>query len=231
MNVDTLALTLHVNEVVSPDPAFAARARTGLVWLPEHGVGYLPVNEQPYDAAYFGKYEQYADSAMGRAINDERIALVRRHSALAGCLIDVGIGSGAFLAELDTCTNGVAFGYDVNPAGIAWLEERGMFRDPYAAPFDVVTFWDALEHIPDIARILANVNGWVFCSLPIVPGDGPPRRDWRHWRSDEHCWYFTRAGLIRWMAAYGFACVEHSTAESLLGREDIGSFAFRRVPA
>lgn len=215
--------------MTTPDLTFQTWQEDSLIWLPERGMGWFTVREQPYDAAYFGKYDQYAESALGRAITAERIALVRRHSALAGSLIDVGIGSGAFLAELDTCTNGQAFGFDVNPAGIEWLESRGMLRDPYAAPFDVATFWDALEHIGNAAQLLRNVRRWVFCSLPIVPGYGPPPKDWRHFRPTEHCWYWTREGLINWMAEQGFQCVEHNTAESLLGRLDIGSFAFKRV--
>jgi hypothetical protein len=30
------------------------------------------------------------------------------------------------------------------------------------------------------------------------------------------------------MAEEGFDCLEHTTSESLLGREDIGTFVFRR---
>lgn len=185
------------------------------------GVGFLPVSESPYDAAYFDKYRRYADTEMGRAITQARVDLVRRHMG-GGTVCDVGIGCGAFV-EAAQCA-----GYDINPAGVAWLNERAAYRDPYAQDFDALTFWDALEHIPDVALMLTNARRWVFASLPIVPGDGPPNVGWKHWRKDEHCWYFTAAGFIRWMSGHGFDLVEANRAETALGREDIMSFALER---
>lgn len=212
------------------DAAFDTMAATSLLWLPAHGIGYLPVSEQPYDDAYFRKYEEYAATEMGAAITEARVALVDRHAGASSVpLVDVGIGSGDFLEAMQAAGFLEAYGYDVNPRGVDWLRAHGWLRDPYADYCEVATFWDAIEHIPDAAKILANVRRWVFCSLPIVPGDGPPRSDWRHYRPDEHCWYWTRRGFLAWMAAQGFACVEHNTMESLLGRQDIETFALRRV--
>jgi hypothetical protein len=211
--------------------AFALSAMFGnrLVWLHEQGIGYLNVNEAPYDAAYFEKYEGYAATEQGRAITDARVALVMRHMVV-GDVADVGIGSGDFVQAMrDRSARHATYGYDINPAGIAWLNERDAHLDPYTNQVDALTFWDALEHIPDVARMIANARRYVFCSLPIVPGDGPPALDWRHLRRDEVCWYFTRRGFVAWMAAQGFECVEHGTPESLLGRLDIVTFAFRRI--
>ena len=212
-------------ETPTPDAVFTAWEATGLVWLPERGMGYLPVADAPYDAAYWAKYEEYALTEMGRRLTALRCDLVSRHAGDRATVIDVGIGCGDFLVH----RGGETFGYDINPVAVAWLKDRFAFRDPHDQPADALTFWDALEHIPDPGPILANARGWVFCSLPIVPGDGPPRLDWKHLRRDEHCWYWTRAGFIGWMAAHGFECVEHGTPESLAGREDIETFAFRRV--
>lgn len=211
---------------ICDDPVFNAHAEQDLVWLPSLGVGYLPVTEQPYDADYFAKYEGYALTPMGRAITAARVALVERHAQRRN-LLDVGIGSGDFLDAIGG-RDIARFGFDVNPVAVEWLRERGLFLDPYDVSVDVLTFWDSLEHIPDVHRMIANARRWVFCSLPIVPGDGPPRADWKHYRTDEHCWYFTRRGLIRWMDAQGFDCVECNASEDLLGREDIETFAFRR---
>ena len=200
---------------------FAQWARDGLVWLPERGMGWLNVTEAPYDAAYFDKYRAYADTEMGRAITATRVALVRRH-APRDRVCDVGIGCGSFVEAMD-CE-----GFDVNPAGVRWLNDRLRFCDPREQTVDAATFWDVLEHIAQPAAILDNVRKWVFVSLPIVPGDGPPPLDWKHLRRDEHCLYWTRAGLIAWMGEHGFECIEHNTAESLLGRDDAHTFVFRR---
>jgi hypothetical protein len=51
----------------------------------------------------------------------------------------------------------------------------------------------------------------------------------KHFRPQEHIWYFTREGLVNAMKACGFSLVAESDFETELGREDIGTFAFRRV--
>jgi hypothetical protein len=218
------ALALQVDQPVrrQTNPVAAMRwACEHLVWVPDLGMGYYPVTQAPYDAAYFEKYQEYAATEMGRAITEARVALVQRYHF--GELIDVGIGCGDFLQGRGDLT----WGYDVNPAGIAWLHSVGRWRDPYEG-VDAISLWDCLEHIPEPSLLLEAVRRYVFVSLPIVPGDGPPAKDWKHLRRDEHCWYWTRGGFIRWMAEEGFDCLEHTTSESLLGREDIGTFVFRR---
>lgn len=203
------------------NPVFQRWQSEELVWIPSRGMGWLNVTEAPYDADYFAKYQRYAETPMGRALTAARVALVRRW-ALNARVCDVGIGCGAFVAEMG------CVGFDVNPAGVVWLKDRRAWCNPWEQPVDALTFWDVLEHIPDPASLLANARGWVFVSLPVVPGEGPPPRDWKHLRRDEHCLYFTRDGLIGFMGEHGFECVEHNTEESLIGREDIHSFAFRR---
>lgn len=206
------------------DPLFEEWAAEGLVWLPERGMGRLHVREAPYDEDYFAKYQGYAETEMGRAITAARVDLVLRHAGANAGIVDVGIGCGDFLAAWA----GRAQGYDVNPAGVDWLRERGLFRDPRKAGADVLTFWDALEHLPDPRPFLDAARRWVFVSIPIVPGDGPPSLGWKHLRRDEHCWYFTRRGLIGWMGQQGFRCLECTATETLVGREDVETFAFHR---
>lgn len=214
-----------VRSTPSPkDAVFEAWAEESLVWLPEKGMGRLRVTEAPYDASYFGKYQGYAATEQGRQITAARVELVRRRTK--NHVIDIGIGCGDFI----TTRNGWTWGYDVNPAGIEWLQRWGLWRDPYKEPTDAITLWDTLEHIPNPSALLDNVRTWVFVSLPIVPGDGPPPLDWKHLRRDEHVWYWTQQGFVRWMDAHGFKCVEHSRMEETLGREDIGTFVFRRQP-
>jgi hypothetical protein len=156
-----------------------------------------------------------------------RVDFVAQH--YQGSLIDVGIGSGAFV-DLRRHSRPMrpTFGYDVNPAGIEWLQQRRLFADPYAAPFEAATMWDVLEHMPDYPRLLANVREWLFLSLPIFR-DARHVLGSKHFKPAEHCWYFTRDGLVFAMQQCGFALLSESTIETELGREDIGSFAFKRA--
>lgn len=196
--------------------------------MPELGVGFYPVEcgTEPYDQEYFDRFAHQADSDIGRALMRARCDLVERH--FDGIeMIDVGIGSGAFI-EAFNARGHAAFGYDVNPAGIAWLEQRDLYADPHRMAFDAMSLWDVLEHIPDFDVLLANVRKWVFISLPIFDGPEHVLRS-KHYRPAEHCWHFTQEGLTAVMALCGFELVEANTVETQLGREDIGSFVFRRA--
>lgn len=208
------------------DSVFERWAGRGLVWLPEHGMGAYPVQENPYDEAYWQKYEAYAATELGRQLNEARLRLLDRYAAV-GAVCDIGIGCGQFVAALRAAGR-VAFGWDVNPTAIEWLREREWLLDPYVGECRAMTFWDSIEHIPDVERILARVGKYVFVSLPIF-SDARHVLASKHFRKDEHVYYWTRSGFLCWMAEHSFRCIEHNTMESLLGREDVHSFVFERV--
>jgi Methyltransferase domain len=197
-----------------------------LTWWLQRGIGWYPVEAgfAPYDQDYFDSFDRNAHTALGRALMRARFEFVERH--YRGALVDVGIGSGAFV-EMRNQHGRTTYGYDVNPAGIAWLEERQLLVDPYLVAFDAMTLWDVLEHIPDFRPLLANVREWLFLSLPIFRDAEHALRS-KHFKPDEHCWYFTRDGLVFAMKWCGFVLVSESRIETELGREDIGTFAFRR---
>jgi hypothetical protein len=201
-------------------------SRRCLTWWLQHGIGYYPVEagHTPYDQDYFDSFDRNAQTELGRALMQARVNFVERH--YRGTLIDVGIGSGAFV-ELRNQRGRSTYGYDVNPAGLAWLEQRMLLVDPHLVSFDAVTLWDVLEHIPDFQSLLANVREWVFLSLPIFRDAEHALRS-KHFKPEEHYWFFSRDGLVFAMDFCGFALVSENKMETDLGREDIGTFAFRR---
>lgn len=204
------------------NPTLQRAAADHLLWIEGQGVGYFEVTDQPYDQAYFDRYADQAESEIGGRLMTARAALVAKH--WSGGVVDVGIGSGAFL---DARRDPRDRGFDVNPVGIEWLELGGMFQDIYAEPAGAATFWDSLEHIrrPDLA--LARVRTAAFVSLPIFRDVAHVLAS-KHFRPDEHYWYWTRAGFLTFADRCGFAVVEHNTMESLIGREDIETFVLAR---
>jgi hypothetical protein len=198
-----------------------------LTWWPELGIGHYPVEAgtEPYDQEYFNRFARDAQTPLGQALMKGRLEFVERQ--WQGLLVDVGIGSGAFV-ELRLAHKRATWGYDVNPAGIDWLAERKLLIDPYQCRFDAMTLWDVLEHIPDYRPLLENARKWLFLSLPIFR-DAEHVLCSKHFRPREHVWYHTRDGLVSAMMRCGFDLVSESTFETDLGREDIGTFAFQRV--
>jgi hypothetical protein len=116
---------------------------------------------------------------------------------------------------------------------LTWWLQHGIGYYPVEAghaPYDQ-DYFDSFDRNAqtELGRaLLANVREWVFVSLPIFRDAEHALRS-KHFKPDEHCWYFTRNGLVFAMQTCGFALVSESNVETDLGREDIGTFAFRRV--
>lgn len=194
----------------------------GFIWSPELGMGRYPVPaDRPYDASYFSRYRELANTELGRKLTAARVDLVTRYHN--GMLVDVGIGAGQFVEQRSKF-----YGFDVNPKGIEWLKLRGRWANLYASKFPALTFWDSLEHIDRPDQAIAQAEKWVFVSVPIFESAEHVICS-RHYRKDEHIWYWTHTGLVRWFEDNGFRMVEHNNVESELGRDGIGSYAFVRI--
>lgn len=199
----------------------ASLAADRLQWFPQVGIGYFPVQAAPYDAAYWERYRKMDRTPAGDALTAARLRLVSEY--FNGDVVDVGIGGGRFVEDRPRTR-----GFDVNPEAVAWLKGTARWADPYEGPVDAVTFWDSLEHIHDPTPLLANVQFYAFVSCPIFKDPGHALRS-KHFRPDEHCWYFTAAGLQWLMLRHGFTMLEYNTMEQDAGREDIGTFVFGRI--
>lgn len=206
-------------------------AQEQLLWMPERGVGFYPVSfpEPVYGADYWNRYRAQDRTPIADKLHSARVSLVSRHILLepgerARC-VDVGVGGARFVEESPEVWN--FRGFDVNPIAVEHLRSIDRFADPYLDGCDVATFWDSLEHIEDPRHVLRQVRGLVFVSIPIFR-DLEHVLSSKHFRKDEHYWYFTRSGMIRFMEEQGFSCLEVSTMEQAAGREDIESFCFER---
>jgi len=202
------------------------KCQSTLQWFPELGLGYYPVTDSPYDADYWDKYVKYADTDLGRQIAKDRIAFVDRFHS--GPVVDIGIGCGDFITKRNEWAGGGTFGFDINPVGVQWLKRNEIYCNPYEQPVFAATFWDVIEHIHDHGPLLKNITGFVFMSVPIFTGPDDVMQS-KHFRKDEHCWYWTQKGLEHYMAGFGFTLVGESDFETRLGRESIGSYAFKRT--
>jgi hypothetical protein len=193
-----------------------------LQWLPEVGIGWFPVSVNPYDEAYWKRYREMDGTPVGIKLTGMRVDLVRRYTK--GPVVDIGIGGGRFVAALP----GASKGFDINPAAVEWLYGAGRWHDPYSEPCESATFWDSLEHIHDPSALLANVRRYAFVSVPIFKDCADILRS-KHYRKTEHCWYFTVAGIQKFMAHFGFEQLERNGMEQRAGRQQIESFVFKRT--
>ena len=195
-----------------------------LIWIDDLGLGHCPQApaDDFYGQAYWDEYVRRANSALGELITQVRCETVRKFLRDSEPVLDIGIGCGQFIERRGPQT----FGFDVNPLGVDWLAARGRLRDPRHG-FPNMTFWDALEHIPDASRVIAACERYVFVSMPIYRDEEHVRSS-RHFKPGEHLWYFTEEGLVRWFFGLGFRLMASHREETSLGREDIGTYTFCR---
>ena len=124
------------------------------------------------------------------------------------------------------------YGYDINPCGIHWLNKRCLFETPYGPKQRIMcyTFWDSLEHIPNPQKLLEKISigAYVFISIPIFDTLEEITKS-KHYRPDEHYYYFTALGLFKWMLKYNFVLRRTYNFEIECGREGIKTFLFERI--
>jgi 2-polyprenyl-3-methyl-5-hydroxy-6-metoxy-1,4-benzoquinol methylase len=215
-----------VGRVDSLIKRFDAKKDDDLTFIDSRGIAYQrAAGRVRYDNAYAHKVEAYEGSEIARKVNAGRVAMLRRHLPVGASMLDIGSGTGEFL-HAARAAGYDAKGYEVIPKMANELEAHQLFAaDPH--PFDAVSLWDVIEHMEDpSARLKQTRKGaLLFVSLPVF-GDIRAIRDSKHYRPDEHLYYWTEQGFINWAALYGFRLLETSRHECEAGRDSIGAFAF-----
>lgn len=132
-------------------------------------------------------------------------------------VLDYGSGCGFFKAfapknvEVDT--------FDIMP-----VPQSGITRERY----DIVTFWDVLEHIADLEslRPVFDKAAFIAITVPIKPADVAWNK-YKHFKPGEHIHHFDKDYLCAWLERFGFR-LEMEGYPECPPREFIGSFFFRR---
>ena len=177
---------------------------------------------------YPNDYEPYAAEAglAGYRQGSKHYGLRRRCRAIAafhpaGRLLDVGCASGSFLDEVRRQGSWEPFGVEPVAAPAAFARERlglNVFTGTLEAArfpsngFDVITFWDVLEHVEDpngslqeAVRIL-KPGGYLVVQVPN-PQSWQAHRFGRYWAgfdAPRHLYAFPETTLRRVLAALGF---------------------------
>lgn len=124
-------------------------------------------------------------------------------------LLDVGFGDGSFL---DYCEGIVQnrFGTDVTGLDVPRGCKKVELFDQYT--YDVVTFWDSLEHFKDIDFLKYLNTKYVAISLPNMCTI-EQFETWKHRKPNEHLHFFDYQSLTTFMASQGYAYVTHGYIE------------------
>ena len=135
-----------------------------------------------YDINYYeGMLRNYSATAeMITKIRWDFVSHVEPKSVL-----DYGSGVGWFRAFRPE-------GIVVDTYDIASFVQTGIQREVY----DLVCFWDVLEHIPNFGVIdgLLDSTMFVAVTVPVCPSK-QRLEDWKHFKPNEHLHYFTQESL------------------------------------
>lgn len=172
------------------------------------------LERQPFDysEAYVYAYDRFDCSLLSRIRFENVVHAIGRKPT---SVLDVGYANGAFLKEC--IAQGVmAYGLDVAPPdppipAVRVSHLRGFY--------DVITFFDSLEHMDDIGVVKDLDCNYVVISLPCLKDHDYTDAwfdSWKHRKPNEHLWFFTPTTLRSFMAKMGYACIGLSNVEDVV---------------
>lgn len=136
-------------------------------------------------------------------------------------ILDFGYGNGAFL---EVCKRQIVecYGYDVGMFGVPLNCKRiHKFEEIFNRHFDVITFFDSLEHVKDIYFLNKLDCDYIMISVPECHYfDDEWFKNWKHRREDEHLWHFSTMTLIKFMESQGFGLINVSNIEDVIRKPE-----------
>lgn len=174
---------------------------------PKYGV-LTQLNREPftYDDAYVSGYDSAQYMKSEQRLCAIRFNLINEVTGLwPFSVLDIGYGNGSFLRHCKAQGCDVR-GFDVNPTSRLPLSER--VDSISEGAYDVVTFFDALEHVSDIGTEIARLapHRYVVISAPCLREDFSTEwfMQWKHRKENEHLWHFSPSSLRHFMESQGY---------------------------
>lgn len=164
------------------------------------------IEKTPFDytGGYNNYYKQIQDST--RYTSYLRLGyIVGSIGKTPKSILDIGYGTGAFL---EACESEIEnrYGHDISgwkvPDGCQFVED--ILEDRY----EVITFFDSLEHMNDIEFVKDLKCDYVCISVPHCHYfDDEWFENWKHRKPDEHLWHFNEYSLKSFMERMGYSTV------------------------
>jgi hypothetical protein len=172
---------------------------------------------QTYDIDYVNtRYNTYGELGMQMAFY--RLGyLLGNLKYTPKSVLDIGYGNGDFLKACSTIIP-ECYGNDITnyqlPHSVQFID------DIFSKHFDVITFFDVLEHFEDIEFVKNLKCDYVFISLPWCHYFSDEWfENWKHRRPDEHLWHFDSNSLISFFDRMGFDLISISNMEDAIRKD------------
>jgi hypothetical protein len=174
------------------------------------------LNPRPfvYDLSYVSTYDTPTYQRNSEILQALRLGFVFGvHGIPPQSLVDVGYGNGDFLKMAARSIPRV-YGSDVTGVKIMDIETGDEYPEA-----DVYTFWDCLEHIPDLDFLNELPARTIVISLPYCHFHTNGQEwftNWKHRKPNEHLHHFDLPSLIRFMNRRGWYTVASSLHEDII---------------
>ena len=170
--------------------------------------------KQDYNLDYIERrYNQYGEK--GPQLAGIRFGyLIAKLNKKPNSILDIGYGNGDFL---NVCKQSISncYGNDISeypiPDGVKFV--KNIFEKHY----DVITFFDVLEHFEDINFVKNLKCNYVYISVPWCHNFSDEWFfNWKHRREDEHFWHFNLESISNFFDEMGFDLIDSSNIEDTI---------------
>lgn len=184
-----------------------------------HGViQQIKYTKTVYDQKYVDvRYNNYGE--MTNYMSHLRLGyIVGSIGKIPNSILDVGYGNGSFL-ETSSSIIPNCFGYDVS--GVKLSEKIEIVDNLFSQHYEVITFFDSLEHCEDI-YFLDKLNcDYVCISVPWCHNFSDEWfENWKHRRPDEHLHHFDQQALKNFVESQGFIIINSTNIEDSIRKTD-----------
>lgn len=171
-------------------------------------------HEFSYNIQYVTHYNEY--ETLTRNMGYLRLGYIRGAIGEFNSILDVGYGNGAFLNAAVKSVK-IAGGADVfeNPC---LPSECLKVTDITSDHWDVITFFDSLEHCPSLDFVQNLKCKYVVVSVPWChyPNDDNWFSNWKHRKPNEHLHHFNDKSLTKFLEFCGFELITLSNIEDTI---------------
>lgn len=199
-------------------------------------------NPQPitYNQEYVNSYRNPEIEAKSIILSYNRFKFIKDNIRLLPYnktlkVLDFGFGTGSF-EIVNKSENAEFYVYDIveNPD----VPENSTFvQDPFEDFYDIVCFFDSLEHTTNPYDVVRNLKTkYISISVPWCPTEdvSEPFMNWKHRKPNEHLFHFNHKSIIRFFDSLGYSCVtlsnfEDSVRKCEFNKPNILSGIFRKV--
>ena len=190
-----------------------------------------------YGEEYKAEYLRREKSNTNGPLQFTRWKLVQSH-VQKGKILDMGCGVGAFLKK--TPPNFMSFGIEINGLEVEHCkgQKLSVSNSIPVEEFDAITFWDVLEHFPDLNFIhnlketFLKPGGFIFITVPNFTRELLPTIiAWKHYKPNEHIHCFSEKSIDAFCDKFGFKYISKNYEESVVrgDHKSIASYVIQNL--